>query len=200
MAASCRVALMRPMRFLALALTLTLAAGGVVREFGEKDLGSKWFARQEWALVEFHGMVAQVIHKNFIPVLDEAAEAMVEAGMKITVARADLRHWPGLKKTYKLDEGKFPALYFFRKGKVIRRWEPVMSYVQRSEMVPGDDFGQGEMKDATPESIVEWVEDHMEKTEKAERKAEKAAKKAAKKKADAAAAAAAAPEEKQGEL
>eukprot|EP00812_Abedinium_dasypus_P009905 NODE_3560_length_769_cov_273.539216.p2 GENE.NODE_3560_length_769_cov_273.539216~~NODE_3560_length_769_cov_273.539216.p2 ORF type:complete len:238 (-),score=62.70 NODE_3560_length_769_cov_273.539216:40-672(-) len=171
----------RPMRLLALAVTLRLAAGGIVREFGEKELGSKWFARQDYALVEFHGMVAQVIHKNFVPIYEEAAEAMLEAGMKVTTARADLRHWPNLKKTFNLDEGKFPALFLFRRGKVIRRWAPVMSYIQRSEMVPGDDFGRGEMKDATPESIVEWLEDHMEKTEKAERKAEKAAEKAAKK-------------------
>merc|ERR1712083_1071133 len=69
-----------------------------------------------------------------------------------------------------------PSLYLYHKGKVIRKWEPVSSWVQK-----GEEFTQGEVKGVSAEDIVEWTEEHIEKFEKKERKAQKKKEKTTKK-------------------
>merc|ERR1719291_1108742 len=166
----------RPRAFslLLLALAPLLGRGEEAKEGGSKDAGqlitltekqlfSKWFFRQPYFLVEWHGHAGQKLHNDIVPALKEVAQELH--------GRARVgEHWvkgvtTGVQAKFGLDLGKFPSLHLFRQGEVIRKWEPVTSWVQK-----GEEFTQGEVKGVTAEDIVEWVQEHMEKAEKKAKK------------------------------
>mmetsp|Transcript_55076 Transcript_55076/g.131249 ORF Transcript_55076/g.131249 Transcript_55076/m.131249 type:complete len:176 (+) Transcript_55076:78-605(+) len=152
----------------ALIVRSVLAAGGgepLLLPLTKQQLHSKWFSKQETFLVEFHGHLGQKLHKDLLPALEQVAK---ELEGRAIVRTCDLREMKEGFEMHGLKDGKLPALLLFRKGEVIRRWEPVTSWVKE-----GPELEEGRVKEVSAEDIVEWVDEHVEKAKKKRKKATK---------------------------
>mmetsp|Transcript_115610 Transcript_115610/g.288917 ORF Transcript_115610/g.288917 Transcript_115610/m.288917 type:complete len:181 (+) Transcript_115610:46-588(+) len=147
-----------------------------LHEVRAKELDSKWFARQSYFLLEVHGMQGQKLHEDLLPALQEVADSVKG---RVTVGKASCKDDASLVAKLGADNGKMPALYLYRYGKILRKWEPVSSWVRE-----GEDIQAGRVKEVSAEDIIEWLEERIEKNEKAERKEKKKQKKDAKSNAD----------------
>mmetsp|Transcript_27249 Transcript_27249/g.62804 ORF Transcript_27249/g.62804 Transcript_27249/m.62804 type:complete len:172 (+) Transcript_27249:76-591(+) len=133
-----------------------------------QQLRSKWLYRQEVFLIEFHGQWGQKLHNDLQPQMEEVAKQL--QGRAI-VRTCDVREIKEAVQQFNLDESKMPSLLLLSKGEVIRRWEPVASWVKE-----GEELEQGRVKEVVAEDIVDWVDEQVEKASKKKKKGKRKSK------------------------
>mmetsp|Transcript_8628 Transcript_8628/g.15508 ORF Transcript_8628/g.15508 Transcript_8628/m.15508 type:complete len:171 (-) Transcript_8628:134-646(-) len=144
--------------FLAILAESTAGYTSLLQPLTAQQLRSKWLARQEVFLIEFHGQWGQKLHTDLLPQMEEVVRQL--EGRAI-VRTCDVREIKEAVEQFNLDESKMPSLLLLSKGEVIRRWEPVASWVKE-----GEELEQGRVKDVVAEDIVEWVDEQVEKAKR----------------------------------
>eukprot|EP00747_Dinoflagellata_sp_TGD_P082998 gnl/TRDRNA2_/TRDRNA2_161919_c0_seq2.p2 gnl/TRDRNA2_/TRDRNA2_161919_c0~~gnl/TRDRNA2_/TRDRNA2_161919_c0_seq2.p2 ORF type:complete len:165 (-),score=43.30 gnl/TRDRNA2_/TRDRNA2_161919_c0_seq2:169-663(-) len=113
-----------PEMMLVAGLSAVVPSAGEVHKLGEKQISSKWFARQAFFVVAFHGMWDKSLHEEFIPVLDKVAAEMEG---QVKVGCSDSRAHSSLAAIgVRTDKG--PSLHLFRKGEYLKKWKPKQSW------------------------------------------------------------------------